>query len=285
MYFLLHFLLYFAIQIHIRSTEKNHYMAFEIINPHGQANIVFICEHASNHIPPKYENLGLDDDLLKLHIAWDIGISEVTKNLSLRLNAPAVLARFSRLLIDANRSISQTGLIPEQSDGYKIKANCNLSEVEREKRINQYYRPFHNKVNAVIQEKTKSEEAPLIINMHSFTPQMDGFNRPWQSGMLWNKDPRVANALKSRLKERGYCVGDNKPYSGRDLFHTMNTHGDSHGFPHVMIEIRQNEINTAEGIEKWSRILTKELKGIRNLPEMSKIKHFKEIDNGKTNKT
>ena len=122
MYFLLHFLLYFAIQIHIRSTEKNHYMAFEIINPHGQANIVFICEHASNHIPPKYENLGLDDDLLKLHIAWDIGISEVTKNLSLRLNAPAVLARFSRLLIDANRSISQTGLIPEQRS--RLTATC-----------------------------------------------------------------------------------------------------------------------------------------------------------------
>ena len=249
-------------------------MAFEIINPHGQANIVFICEHASNHIPPIYDNLGLDDDLLNLHIAWDIGISEVTKNLSLRLNAPAILASFSRLLIDANRGISQAGLIPEQSDGYKIKSNCNLSEVEREKRINQYYRPFHNKVGVIIQEKAKSEKAPLIINMHSFTPQMNGFNRPWHSGMLWNKDPRVAIVLKNKLEGRGYCVGDNKPYSGRDLFHTMNIHGDSHGFPHVMIEIRQDEINTAEGVEKWSRILTKELKDIRNLPEMSKIKHF-----------
>lgn len=249
-------------------------MPFEVLNPHGKANIILVCEHASNHIPPDFNNLGLDDDVLELHIAWDIGIGEVTQNLAQLLDAPAILARFSRLLIDANRGLDQHGLIPEQSDGYKINGNHGLTEAKKEARIENYYKPFHGQVDAIIQEKAANHHAPLIFNMHSFTPAMNGFDRPWHSSMLWNKDPRVASALKERLEAHGCHVGDNEPYSGQDLFHTMNIHGIKHGFPHVGIEIRQNEIDHTAGIEKWSRILAKELKAIRELPEMSHIKHF-----------
>ena len=103
---------------------------------------------------------------------------------------------------------------------------------------------------------------------------MNGFQRPWHSGMLWNRDDRVAKALKIRLEDHGYHVGDNEPYSGQELNHTMNTHGTQHGFPHVNIEIRQNEIDHAEGIAKWSEVLGKELAAIRDLPEMKHVKHY-----------
>ena len=249
-------------------------MTVDIINPNGKANIILVSEHASNYIPPEFNNLGLSNDQLKLHIAWDIGIGQVTRNLSQMLDAPAVLARFSRLLIDANRGLDQDGLIPTISDGHNVKSNQNLSKEDVNRRIERFYKPFHDATDNIIRKKQKATHAPIIFNMHSFTPEMNGVQRPWHCGMLWNKDSRVADALKSRLENRGYLVGDNQPYSGQELNHTMNTHGTRHGYPHVNIEIRQNEIDTDAGILKWSEILKEEIIAIRQLPEMSNIEHY-----------
>ncbi len=249
-------------------------MAFNIFNADGKANIVLISEHASNHIPAEYDNLGLSEEQLEMHIAWDIGIGEVTKDLAEILDAPAILASFSRLLIDANRALDQDGLIPTVSDGHKIHGNQALSDDDIRKRIDNFYLPFHDSTDAIIQNKLGTDHAPIVFNMHSFTPHMNGDARPWHSGMLWNKDGRIANALKLRLESHGYTVGDNVPYSGQELNHTMNTHGTQHGIPHVNIEIRQNEIDDAAGIDKWSEILGRELAAIRELPEMSEIIHY-----------
>lgn len=249
-------------------------MPVDIINEHGKANIILISEHASNHIPDEYNNLGLSDEQLELHIAWDIGIGEVTKNLAKMLDAPAILAKFSRLLIDANRGLDQDGLIPAISDGHIVHGNQDLDDAAEQIRIDRFYHPFHDMTDALIKKKVATDQVPIIFNMHSFTPEMNDYVRPWHSGMLWNRDPRVADALKVRLEEHGYTVGDNEPYSGQELNHTMNTHGTKHGFPHVNIEIRQNEIDHEAGIEKWSKILAKELNDIRALPEMSIVKHY-----------
>jgi predicted N-formylglutamate amidohydrolase len=249
-------------------------MMFDIINSSGDANIVLICEHASNHIPQRHNNLGLSAEQLKLHIAWDIGIAEVTKKLAHTLNAPAILARFSRLLIDANRALDQKGLIPERSDNIEIPGNQNLSQKDISHRINKYYTPFHQKTDQLIQLKAKNVNAPLIINMHSFTPVMNGTQRPWQIGMLWNKDPRIAQVLIKTLTEKGFNVGDNQPYSGQKLNHTMNTHGTNHGFAHVNIEIRQDEIDHIEGVKKWSTIIAEELLMVREMPDMGLVKHY-----------
>ncbi len=249
-------------------------MPVDIYNPNGKANIVLISEHASNHIPQEYDNLGLTPEQLELHIAWDIGIAEVTRNLADMLDAPAVLANFSRLLIDANRKLDQNGLIPLVSDGHEIYGNQNLSENAVQERIDRFYNPFHDSAEIAIREKSANDHAPVILNMHSFTPSMDGFERPWHSGMLWNKDDRVAKSLQERLEKRGYHVGDNEPYSGQTLNHTMNTHGTFHGYPHVNIEIRQDLIDHESGIKQWSNILAEEISEIRELPEMRQIKHY-----------
>lgn len=249
-------------------------MPYEIINPTGKANIIFICEHASNHMPPEYDNLGLDDEQLSLHIAWDIGIGEVTKRLAGLLDATAIIARFSRLLIDANRALDQDGLIPDQSDGHIIPANQDLTQQEINKRIDQFYHPFHRATQQIIKSKSGSSQAPIIFDMHSFTPSMNGTARPWEVGMLWDKDSRLFKELLIKLSIRSFNVGDNKPYTGRELNHTMNSHGANHGFPHVNIEIRQDEIDHSEGIDKWSNLLAHDIKAIRKLPQMSHIKHY-----------
>ncbi len=244
-------------------------MAFDIINPNGKANIVLISEHASNHIPSEYDNLGLSDEQLELHIAWDIGIAEVTKNLAKLLDAPAVLAGFSRLLIDANRAIGQDGLIPETSDGHIIHGNQNLSEKATNERIEEFYHPFHNMAAAIIAEKALSHEAPLIFNMHSFTPHMNGEPRKWNGGLLYNTDDRVARLLHDRLEARGFHIGDNEPYSGKILYHTLNTHALAHGLPHVNVEIRQDEISNDAGARRWADVLAEEILDLRSHPELA----------------
>lgn len=244
-------------------------MAFDIINPNGKANIVLVSEHASNHIPSEYKNLGLSEEQLELHIAWDIGIGEVTKNLSEMLDATAILAGFSRLLIDPNRATTQQGLIPLVSDGHIIDGNNGLDAPQINERIDKFYLPFHDRTRQLIIEKEADHAAPIIFNMHSFTPKMNGEVRAWHGGLLYNTDDRVARLLQQRLEARGYHIGDNEPYSGKDLFHTMNIHALARGLPHVNVEIRQDEIDHESGIRAWSELLAEEIAALSISPELS----------------
>ncbi|MCF8475340.1 MAG: N-formylglutamate amidohydrolase [Emcibacter sp.] len=248
--------------------------AYEVLNDHGKADIILICEHASNYIPPEYNNLGLSHDFLTQHIAWDIGMEQLTRQLSARLNAPAIIATFSRLLIDPNREEDHATLIPSVSDQIIIPGNQNITMQERERRRNIYYHPFHDRIEELVRDKLNIHHAPLVCGMHSFTPIMNGFSRPWQVGMLWNKDPRLAKALQQRLSARGYHVGDNEPYSGRDLFFTMNRHGHNHGIPHVTIEIRQDDVSEPKAIEKWTDILAEDLMTIAQDQSIRTVKKY-----------
>jgi len=248
--------------------------AYEVINAEGTADILFICEHASNYIPPEYDNLGLEEGFLEQHIAWDIGMEQLTRQLSERLNAPAIIATFSRLLIDPNREEDHPTLVPSQSDNIAIPRNQNLSQDEINKRKELYYHPFHDRADELVKNKITTGRVPLICGMHSFTPQMNGFKRPWHAGMLWNKDPRLAQALIDRLTARSYIVGDNEPYSGRDLFFTMNRHGDDHGVPHVTIEIRQDQVSDPKGIDKWVDILVQDLTRIAQNDHIREVRKY-----------
>lgn len=254
--------------------SKNPHVAYEVINPQGTADIVFICEHASNHIPAEFNNLGLEEDCLEQHIAWDIGMEKMTRRLCEILDAPAIIANFSRLLIDPNREENQAGLIPHTSDSITIPGNQNLSPEQIKERIERFYRPFHASCDQLIRNKVTNAHMPLICGMHSFTPRMKGYNRPWQAGMLWNKDPRLALALINTLEARGFHVGDNKPYSGRDLFHTMNQHGHHHGAPHVTIEVRQDLVSNNHDINNWVEIFSEDLSMIANDPTIRLKKHY-----------
>lgn len=249
--------------------------SYRILNARGVFPVLFICDHASRYIPSGYRDLGLDEEALSRHIAWDIGAAALTAALSQALDAPAVLANFSRLLIDPNRPMDAASLIPATSDGTVIPGNQQVGAAERSLRISRYYRPFHAAVAAQVEAFRARGVTPLMVGMHSFTPVMNGKARPWNVGLLWDKDPRLAQAFIEGLTPRpGLVVGDNEPYSGKLLFHTMNVHAAAHGFPQVTVEIRQDEIERAEGVAKWAEILTDELTRIAGLPEMHEIKFY-----------
>ena len=229
---------------------------FEVYNEIGAAPVVLVCDHASRFVPPVLAGLGLSEAELCRHIAWDIGVAEVTKGLARRLDAPAVLSRFSRLVIDPNRDMGDDTLVPTASDGVAVPGNQDLSAASRAARVAEFHAPYHAAVERALAAAARRHKAPALVSMHSFTPVMDGIERPWQIGILWDHDGRLPLPMMEALRARGIAVGDNQPYSGRDVQgYTLRLHAESRGLPNVLIEVRQDLIDTHHGAAEWVVVL------------------------------
>ncbi len=233
---------------------------YEILNEAGDAPLLLLCDHATNFMPRAFRLLGLDEARLARHIAWDIGIAEVTRDLARRLDAPAVLSRFSRLIVDPNRQIDDPTLIPQIGDGVVVPGNRDLTPEARAARIDGFHRPYHAAVARTLDALRARGPGPAVVSMHSFTPVMKGFERPWEIGILWNEDGRLSQPLMARLRAQGLTVGDNQPYSGRGGHgHTLQAHADPRGLANALIEVRQDLIDTHHGAAQWSALLAKVL--------------------------
>ncbi|WP_322988140.1 N-formylglutamate amidohydrolase [Hoeflea sp.] len=251
------------------------FQPFEIIPGDPSHGLVILADHAMNRVPPEYGDLGLPPEAFSRHIAYDIGVEGVTRGLSARLGVPAVLACFSRLLIDPNRGEDDPTLIMKLSDGMVIPANHPLAAKERERRLSLYHRPYHDAVSSVISDTARtSGKAPLIISMHSFTPVWKGTPRPWHAGVLWDADPRALRVLIDLLSaDPALVVGENEPYEGALIGDTMHQHCTTRGLAHALIEIRQDLISDQAGIDAWVERLAPILTSTNNRPEMHEIRH------------
>ena len=227
----------------------------EILRPEGRGGVLILCDHASNHVPPALGNLGLAPETLTRHIAYDIGAATVTQRLSALLDAPAILATVSRLVIDLNRAPGARDAIPDRSDGVVIPGNQGLDAAARRARIDAVFVPYHAACERQLAAMRARGERPIVIGLHSFTPEMNGTPRPWPIGFLYDRDPRLFAALRAPLKaDYGFDVGDNEPYSGRELYYTMHRHGEAHGLMQATIEIRQDQIADVAGQRRWAAI-------------------------------
>ncbi|MEO9130958.1 MAG: N-formylglutamate amidohydrolase [Sphingomonas sp.] len=222
--------------------------------------ILLICDHASNAVPEGID-LGVGPALLDKHIAIDIGAAPLTRALAARLEAPAILATVSRLVIDLHRQPDHPSLIPAVSDGNAIPGNVGA---DRLKRIACFHGPYHRAIAALI----RAQRPSLLVSIHSFTPRLESGGageRPWQAGILSNRDRRAADLAVRLLSEAGVVTGDNEPYSGRVLNATLNRHGEASGIPSLAIEIRNDLIRDATGVARWTNILTPILVEISNI--------------------
>lgn len=229
----------------------------EVFNPEGEAQVLVLCDHAGRHVPGGLEWLGISEEALARHIGWDIGAADLTRELARRLDAPAILNHVSRLVIDPNRRPGTPTSIPEISDGCVVPGNRNLSLDEIVERVRRYFLPYHRTVARRIGAFRRRGIVPALIAVHSFTPVMNGQDRPWQVGVLWRGDTRLARPALEALEARGdLVVGDNQPYSGlRDFGFTVQFHAQRPRLPHVMVEVRQDEIATPEGAGRYAAIL------------------------------
>lgn len=247
--------------------------AVEIVNPKASAPVLLVCDHASNFIPRALDNLELDETHLWRHIAYDIGVAEVTRQLSRRLGATAIVCGFSRLVIDPNRDPGAPSSIPEAVDGVAIPGNRNLSEAACRGRIEAFFKPYHQAIEDRLRMLMARGPAPAVVSVHSFTPVLDGFERPWQVAALWDRDPRLPLPFMTTLRSLGFTVGDNEPYSGRDFHgYTMQRHADAQGLANLLIEIRQDLIDTPDGVGEWSEILAGTLRDILADPAIYEAK-------------
>ncbi|MDJ0778999.1 MAG: N-formylglutamate amidohydrolase [Gammaproteobacteria bacterium] len=248
--------------------------ACEIINETGQASLLLVCDHASNRIPAALDNLGLGADALEQHIAYDIGARKLTCHLSQHLDAPAVLACYSRLVVDLNRSLEDPSVMPEVSDETVVPGNQGLSAAQRAARVRGLYTPYRKAIDGMLHGFRERGLAPAFVAIHSFTPEMAGFARPWHIGILWDKDPRIPVPLMEHLRARaeGFNIGDNEPYSGKHpADYTIDHHAEASGIPHVSIEIRQDLVDTEEGAEVWATILHEALAEILADPDLYQV--------------
>lgn len=228
-----------------------------VLNAGSTVPVVLVCDHAGRAIPASLGRLGLADGDLDRHIAWDIGAAAVTRRLAARFGAAAVLANYSRLVIDPNRALHDPTAIPVISDEVVIPGNRTIDAHEQDRRVQALFTPYQDAVAGVIAGHRAAGRVPALVSVHSFTPIMRGFVRPWHVGVLWDHDPRIPVPLMERLRAGGrWCVGDNEPYSGRGTVGgTVETHATPAGLPNVLIEIRQDLIADDAGAEVWAGVL------------------------------
>jgi len=249
---------------------------FEIVEGDRRRGLVLVADHAKRLLPDEYGNLGLPAAEFDRHIAYDIGVEGVTRQLAAALSVPAVMARFTRLLIDPNRGDDDPTLIRQLYDGTIIPGNYPLASDERENRLDRFYRPYHKAVGAVIAAVgEESRQAPFILSIHSFTPVLQGEIRPWHAGVLWDMDHRAAWPLIEMLAaDPALSVGDNEPYDGALRGDTMFQHAIVNGFAHALLEIRQDLIGDEHGISAWAERLAPIVDLINRRPDIHQVRQF-----------
>ena len=199
---------------------------------------------------------GLPAAQLERHIAYDIGVAPIVRALAAELDAPAVMTRYSRLLIDPNRGRDDPTLIMRLSDGAVIPGNRKLDAAERDKRLQRFYEPYHRAIDDVIDQCLATGVAPALLSIHSFTESWKQFTRPWHVGVLWDGDARLAKPLLEAFYAEGdLIVGDNEPYAGQLEGDCLWQHGAQRGLANAIVEVRQDLIRDAAGQAAWSERL------------------------------
>lgn len=233
------------------------------IHAAGRLPLLLLCDHASNRIPARLNNLGLTEVELTQHFAVDIGAGRVTELLAAQLGVAAVLGNFSRLVVDCNRHPSHPQVMTPHEDGTSIPGNQDISAAERQARLDEIFQPFHAAVAEHITHLEQKFGAVMIVGIHSFTPQYRHMTtpRPWQIGILWHRDTSSGRQLIDYLRRTtAYTIGDNQPYTlapehGQTVTYTLEHHAEARGRRCFQIEIRQDEIGDEAGCAAYAALL------------------------------
>lgn len=236
--------------------SKENFQPFEVVNRAGGAQVVLLCEHASNRIPDRFSGLGLGDAARASHAAWDPGALALSCVLSRELDAVLVASTVSRLVYDCNRPPEAASAMPAKSELIEVPGNVNLTPSERDVRVHEVYEPFCNAVAQVLDSRGADT---VVVTIHSFTPVYFGQPRDVELGLLHDSDDRIALAMTRNsglIPHR--LVRLNEPYAASDgVTHSLRKHALSRGLANVMIEVRNDLLRDEHGINDMARdILT-----------------------------
>src|ERR1700730_1243677 len=232
------------------------------------AGVLFLCDHAANALPKAYGTLGLAREQLDRHIAYDIGAAWITRRLARGFGAPAILSRFSRLLIDLNRGVDDPTLVMRLSDGEIIPGNARIGAEEIEYRRAHYWKPYRAAIAATIEAMLSQGPPPAVVSIHTFTPSWKARPRPWEVGILWDSDPRFAKPLIAALTKDVFLVGDNEPYDGALMGDTLEEAVTCRGLAGLLIETRQDLVATNAHAAAFADRLARLLRPVLARPEL-----------------
>ena len=229
-----------------------------VMHADSEAPILLVCDHASCRFPEALGDMGLDPFARRCHLAIDIGAGSLTEYLADSLGVTAVLAQYSRLVVDCNRDLMDPSAFLSYGDGILVPGNCNLRRAEREARAQAIYWPYHKAVSEQVTRLSQAVTPPAFISVHSFTPVLNGEAREWEVGILWDNSQSLHEIFLEGFKDAGFHTGDNEPYSGKaPADYTVDNHAEAIGLPCVGIEIRQDLINDAAGVVRVGNVLHK----------------------------
>ncbi len=225
-----------------------------VYNADATSAFLLVADHAGKLIPRALGRLGLAEAELQRHIAWDIGIAGLGRLLAEALDATLIQQNYSRLVIDCNRPLEASSSIPAISELTDIPGNVGLTDADKTARANEIFRPYHDRIEAELDERRQRGRATALISLHSFTPVYKGVARPWHAAVLYNRDPRFAHHLMALLSaEKEFTVGENVPYTVSDATdYTIPVHAERRGLHHVLIELRQDLIADDSGQREWA---------------------------------
>jgi predicted N-formylglutamate amidohydrolase len=228
--------------------------AFSIEREHGASPFLLICDHASRRIPRALGDLGVSQAELQRHVAWDIGAAGVASRLAATLDAFAIMQNYSRLVIDCNRPLDAPDSIVARSEATDIPGNVNLGAAAAAARAHEVFHPYHSRISAELDRRAAQKRPTILISAHSFTPVYHAVARPWQIGMLYGRDARVAQRLLEIIRAEGrWNVGDNEPYAvTATTDYAIPVHCETRGIAHVGLEIRQDLIEQPDGQTEWA---------------------------------
>ena len=231
--------------------------AFEIVREQGRSAYFLTCDHGGNLLPRSLGTLGLSPPELQRHIGWDIGAAALARNLAHALDAFLAIQTYSRLAIDCNRPLNSPSSITPLSESTPIPGNQQVSPADAEARRREIFQPYHDRIAAELDARKASGRPTILVAVHSFTPQFKGESRPWQVGVLYHRDARLARILLELFRrESGLVVGDNQPYAVSDESdYAIPIYGERRSIPHVEIEIRQDLLADEAGQTAWAQRL------------------------------
>ena len=236
---------------------------FYVVNPLAEAPVLLVCDHASCRFPQALGDMGLDPFARRCHLAIDIGAGKLTEKIAKSLGFTAVIAQYSRLVIDCNRQLMDPGAFLEYGDGIVVPGNRNLSQADKDARADAIYWPYHNAIEDQIARLRAVGPAPAFVSIHSFTPVLNGVSRDIQMGVLWDTDSRLSDIFIEDFRAAGFLTGDNEPYSGRaPQDFTIDHHAEEIGLPHVGIELRQDLIDDIAGVEEIAPVMHRIIESI-----------------------
>lgn len=239
-------------------------------NAESEHPLVLVCDHASAAVPKALNRLGLGDHAFNLHIAIDIGAATVTRVVADMLGLCAVYCGYSRLVVDCNRYLADPSSFAAVSDRVVVPGNQNLTEAQKQQRVHAIRAPYHAAIDEALRARETPDSAAGVLAIHSFTPYMSGFARPWHVGVLWDQDPRFAHPLLDYFSaDSAMCVGDNQPYSGRHpADYTIDHHGERQGRPCASLEIRQDLVLDETQQTAWAERVAHGLGALLERPQL-----------------